>query len=194
MKLLLCLLLPLSLVAQKFPVPFQNDGKFGYVDSQNEIVIPAIYLFANEFSSSGVATVHDGEQWILIDKAGNEILEPLPFDNGPDYFREGLARYIENDKIGFYDPAGNIAIPALYDFAFPFSEGLAIVCMGCNRKKMGEHSSISSGKWGFINKEGKLVIPLQYEAARPFTDGRAEVKKGGKWYLIDEKGYIMNVR
>jgi len=61
------------------------------------------------------------------------------------YFREGL-------KYGFKDAKGKIIIPAIYDAAGDFSEGLARVNLGFTMS--------SNGKWGFIDTTGKLVIPI----------------------------------
>lgn len=52
-------------------------------------------------------------------------------------------------KWGYKDENGNIVIPAKYDEAWSFSEGLA-------------HVKIN-GKWGFIDKTDKLVIPAKYD-------------------------------
>ena len=42
-------------------------------------------------------------------------------------FSEGLALVSEDDKCGFVDKEGNIAIPFVYDNAWSFSDGLACV-------------------------------------------------------------------
>ena len=43
-------------------------------------------------------------------------------DNGRT-FQDGLARHVENGKMGFHDEALKVVIPARYDFAFPFRDG-----------------------------------------------------------------------
>src|SRR5690606_38550055 len=68
----------------------------------------------------GHALIQDKQGWVYVDKSGRSILRPYFFDNGPDYFEEGLARFVENGKVGFHDKALNIVIPAQYDFAYPF--------------------------------------------------------------------------
>jgi hypothetical protein len=82
------------------------------------------------------------------------------FDNGPDYFSEGLARTEWNGKIGFFDKKLSIVIEPRFDFAFPFHNGLAAVCNGCTQKKLGEHTVIVGGKWGAINVKGEIVVPI----------------------------------
>jgi hypothetical protein len=92
----------------------------------------------------------------------NTIVQTHYYDNGPDYFLEGLARVISNNKFGFIDEQLNIVIPPKYDFAFPFKNGLATVCTGCTSQKIGGHSEITGGFWGEIDNEGNIVTPLKY--------------------------------
>lgn len=89
----------------------------------------------------------------------------LIFDNGPDDFSNGLARTERNGKIGFFDKALSIVIKPQYDFAYSFENDLALVCMGCIRKKEGEHTRMAGGKWGAINSKGKIIIPAVHSEA-----------------------------
>ena len=81
--------------------------------------------------------------------------------------------YKENGKWGFKKD-GVVVIPAKYDYAWDFSEGLANV--GQN------------GKWGYIDKAGNEVIPIKYDDARYFSEGLAGVKLNRKWGYIDKTG------
>ncbi|MBK7505883.1 MAG: WG repeat-containing protein [Bacteroidetes bacterium] len=56
-----------------------------------------------------------------------------------------MSRSERYDKFGFLDNSGKEVIPLIYDDAFRFSEGLAIV--------------EKNGKSGYIDKTGKEVIP-----------------------------------
>ena len=81
--------------------------------------------------------------------------------------------YEENDLYGFKKD-GAVVIPAKYDFADSFIEGLAPV--GIN------------GKWGYIDKSGKEVIPLMYDSIDCFSEELAAVELNGKWGYIDKSG------
>ena len=88
-------------------------------------------------------------------------------------------RFEKNGKYGFKVASmGEIIIPLKYDFAAPFSEGLASVKL--------------NGKWGFIDKTGKEVIPLKYDAAGDFSEGLVDVRLNGilngKFSFIDKTG------
>lgn len=65
--------------------------------------------------------------------------------------------------------SGEMVVPAKYDVACSFSEGLAAV------KK--------NGKWGYIDRTGRIVIPAIYFNASPFRNGRANVYLDTTYYL-----------
>ncbi|MBO7380047.1 MAG: WG repeat-containing protein, partial [Neisseriaceae bacterium] len=72
-----------------------------------------------------------------------------------------------------------LVIPAKYDWADPFYDGLAQVKI--------------NNKWGFINKTGELVIPAQYDSdsVDNFHDGLARVKIDNKWGFINKTGELV---
>ena len=73
-----------------------------------------------------------------------------------------------------YKLDGRVVIPAVYDWAGSFHDGLARV--------------EANGKEGFINESGKVVIPAKYDDAGSFTDGRASVELNGRTFTIDRSG------
>ena len=87
------------------------------------------------------------------------------YDNGPDYFQEGLARTISKNKFGFINKKLEVVIPARYDHAFPFQNGHAVVCNGCTSEPFDKncvHKEVTGGKWGLINRKGEEVIPIKF--------------------------------
>jgi len=168
-------------------VPFEENQKWGYKNNEGRVIVEAIYHVANTFNKFGIAAVVDDSGWIYIDKNGRSILRPFIIDNGPDYFSDGLARYMEQGKIGFMDENGVKVIPAIFEFVLPFSEGLAAFCEKCKEVRHDEYKRIEGGKWGYINKSGEIVVDPEYDKAGSFKDGQAEVSKGQKKYLIWKK-------
>ncbi len=189
-----CLLLPVLCGAlagsAAAPKPFEAQGKWGYRDAKGKVVIPARYEAAQPFLPEGIAAVADKNGWAYIDAQGRVVIRPFLFDNGPDYFREGLARFVTGGEFGFFDRRGKVIIPARFSFALPFSEGLAAVCADCKEVPEGEHKAMRGGKWGYINRQGALVIPAQFEEAGSFEKGRARVKLGGQWRSINPRGIL----
>lgn len=169
--------------------PFSGaEDLWGYRDSSGRVIIAPQYILAGEFSVHGVAAVVDREGWLYINRKGKPLVRPFVFDNGPDDFEEGLSRYRSEGKIGFIDRACNVVIPAIYDFARPFSENRSAVCMGCREEACGEHKIVVGGKWGYIDRKGRAAIPLEYDSAGYFTDGTAPVSKNGQTFYINTKG------
>lgn len=168
------LLMASSLFSQsKGITSFEENGLYGFKDKKGKVVIKPQYEQAMEFSKSSVAFVVSKNKWVCINSKNQILLESFLYDNGPDYIVESLARFVENAKIGFHDERCQKVIEAQYDFVYPFENGYAIVCNGCELKPEGEHKRILGGKYGIINRKGKLVLPIDYEAI-----GSIDAKKG----------------
>ena len=82
-------------------------------------------------------------------------------------------RFEEHWKYGFKKD-GVIVIPAEYNDAWYFSEGVVAVERDC--------------MWGYIDTAGNVVIPFKYDCADSFINGKAAVFLNGKWGYIDKQG------
>jgi len=104
-------------------------------------------------------------QWYYVRRG----VIPVPvesMDNGPDYFEDGLARARVGGKIGYIDRKLNLVIPATYDGAYPFRDGVAVVCTACTIEydrtvTEGERSWYAGGQWGRIDRRGRVVSPFR---------------------------------
>lgn len=65
-------------------------------------------------------------------------------------------------------------IPARYEMAYKYAEGLAAVKDG--------------GKWGYIDATGKMAIAPQFSEAYVFDKGLAQVRVGKHRGYIDHTG------
>jgi len=74
-----------------------------------------------------------------------------------------LQELFQKIKYGFIDKMLNVVIKPEYDFAFPFRDGVAIVCNACFSAAEGEHKNVVGGKWDLIDRAGKVVVPLKYK-------------------------------
>ena len=169
-------------------IPFQENEKWGFNDEKGTVMIKPQFIVANNFLPTGIAAVVDSIGWAYINTEGNVVIRPFIYDNGPDYFSEGLARFTRDDKFGFFDDTGQIIIEPQFDFAFPFSGGLSAICMGCKKRKEDEHTVIEGGKWGYVGKRGEVVIDVKFEKAKSYEHGKARVMIDGRWMTIDKKG------
>jgi hypothetical protein len=104
-------------------------------------------------------------QWYYVRRG----VVPVPvesMDNGPDYFQDGLARARVGGKIGYIDRKLNLVIPAIYDGAYPFRDGVAVVCTACTyvsdrTATEGERGGYAGGQWGRIDRRGRAVSPFR---------------------------------
>ena len=130
------------------PVAFQERSAspplWGYRDpATGEVLIPAIYERAWDFSERGIGCVRDGEEYI-VNARGERLVQPLWIGSAPDPFREGLARYInDRGQMGYFNALGEIVIPGQWTWVEPFSNGLALVNNGGSRqgekRRRGDH-------------------------------------------------------
>lgn len=143
---------------------FEEDGKYGYKDQNGKVVVSPQYSIAFDYREPGVAFAFGEKGWVCIDQESKILLNVIPFDNGPDEFSEGLARFSENGKVGFFDSSCKKVIAADFDFAFPFEKGYSVVCKGCQSVAYGEHSVIEGGLYGVIDPSGKIRIGIEYDS------------------------------
>ena len=142
-----------------------KNGLIGFKKSNGEIVIPPKYIFAYDFTNKGLASViKEGGNWTRINKKGFVVEVPYVVDNAPDTYSEGLARFVSEDthRVGFSDEKGNAIIPPKYDWASPFKNGKAIVCIECYPQIDIEYTQYLGGKWGAINRNGEVIVPITH--------------------------------
>lgn len=158
----LMIICPLSLSAKEGskPQPFEDPKteRMGYKSSSGTVLIPAKYSWAMDFSTYGIAPVLTNKGWVFINTQGDELVTPFIFDNVPDEFSEGLARFVQDDKMGFFDQAGTIIVKARFDFLTPLYKGRAAFCQGCVKEYAGEHYTVVGGEWGCVDAKGKIVV------------------------------------
>ncbi len=117
------------------------------------------------FGTEGLASFFTSGQYFYV-KPDGRFLPVMFYDNGADYFREGLTRSQKNGKIEFYNKDFELVLSPGYDWAWPFHEHRALVCKGCVLIPVERgHKALEGGLWGYINKEGKEVVPVKYNAS-----------------------------
>jgi len=144
-------------------VPISVGGKWGFIDRAGKLVIQATFEDAENFSS-GLAPVkvqRDETVWCPADESGN---------------RSGATM-----MWGYVDKTGKTVIPAVFNSAEPFSEGLAAVSK-CDQAY-------------FIDKSGHTVIKGNFTYASSFSGGLARIetltKDGLLWGYVDKTGKLV---
>jgi hypothetical protein len=150
---------------------------WGYKDASGGWAIPPKYNDARPFQD-GLASVQDGDKWIVIDVHGNLV----PRDNqrihvmGP--YSEGLALATDNGLLGWIDAQKHLAFPLRkYQKAFNFSDGLA-------RFELDD-------QFGYLDKSGNMAITNKYDGADDFSHGLAWVQTRGVSAYINTKGAVV---
>jgi len=133
-----------------------KDNFFEIYFSKKQIIIPLIYSSVN-VQRVRIGKSEDGKLLIrsFVDQSGNLLFlaggrsgeTPYLFLNANDF--EGYIPYRENGLWGYSDALGNKIIPAKYDFAGIFEQGIAHVKL--------------NDKWGLINEKGEEITPIKYD-------------------------------
>ncbi|MBZ0201252.1 MAG: WG repeat-containing protein [Ignavibacteriaceae bacterium] len=162
------------------------NNRWGFKDERGNIVIPPVYLFAYDFNKSGTTAVFTDSGWVYINQKGKPLFSVLAIDNGPDYFSGGLARFVDDKKIGYFNETGQIVIYPMFDFAFPFENGTALVCNDCIQVQNGEHYFTLGGNWMRIDSTGSVIQKLSQEESSNIN--AAPVTLNGELIWIDQSG------
>lgn len=152
-------------------IAFKNEKeKWGYKDASGKVVIPPIYIGAEDFAEGlgnvtleakvvveNGTTFYDNAKWGYIDATG-KIVIPFKYKYSVP-FEDGLAAVTVNDKNGLINLKGAEVTPIKYDIVGDFEGDLAKVTI--------------DDRYGFINRKGMEVIPLKYYQVNDFYEGLA---------------------
>ncbi len=133
-------------------IQVQKNGKYGYVNKENEIKIPIIYDEVLQLGN-GLITAHKNGKYGFIDFSGNIIIE-FQYE---DVFIFGEIqsdnhKYCQisiNGKYGFINENGQNVIPCIYDSVTQFHKDISEVTI--------------NEKHGVINTSGEILIPILYD-------------------------------
>ncbi|WP_449467186.1 WG repeat-containing protein [Stenotrophomonas humi] len=122
------------------------------------LVISADALAQLSFDEDGLASLRAGDQQYYVRRDGR-YLPVINYDNGPDYFQEGLTRSVVNGRLGYYDTQLQPAFSARFSWGWPFENGVAAVCENCHPGKPDAdgHTSMIGGQHFRIDRQGKRL-------------------------------------
>lgn len=167
-------------------VPFRSrkNGKVGYMNENNKIIVKPQYTSGTYFNNKKYATVSIGndslERYAVIDLKGNYF---IGFDEGYEYL--GLNYTFENwiliskaGKYGYMNEEKEILIPLEYEQLGGFFGQLAF--------------AEKDSKYGYIDSVNRILIGFQFDKASNFGN----LQPDGFRYAMVEKdyknGYINN--
>jgi len=135
--------------------PAKKDGKWGIIDKNNNIVEDFIYDETELLSDSNdnigefVLIVKDNKRAIYSTKR-REFITNFDYDF-IGFISDNRFKTVKDNKIGFLDTNGEVAVPFIYDnrYDFDFSEGRSTV--------------YKDDKAGVIDLEGNVIVPFEYK-------------------------------
>jgi WG containing repeat len=155
--------------------PVRTWERWGFVGHSGLLAIPELFDEVGCFNG-GVCVVNVLGKQGVIDPLGRYVVNPrfelIVADDS--VFHDNRAVVGMNGKMGYVSRAGTVAVPAVFDYAFRFSEGLAAVVKG--------------GSTGYVDTTGQLVIAPRFDSGAPFSGGMARVMLGDKYGYINRTG------
>ena len=147
-----------------------KDGKYGYINKQDEVVIPLQYDKVGHFKM-GLATAKENGTWKYIDQKNNVVYDKYKNEV------EGMRAVYKGSKCGFINKDRKLIVPLIYDKVFDFKNGYAVVEK--NKKR------------GYVQKDGKLLTEIKFDKAFNFSKNMATVQQGNKQGCINTKGKLI---
>lgn len=162
----------------------RENGKIGYMNKNNKIVIKPQYATGTYFENNDYAAVSikNGKtyKFAVIDLKGNYI---IPFEEGYELISlnteiENWILVVKNGKWGYINYKKEILIPLDYDNLGHFYGNLAF--------------AQKNGKYGFIDSNNNTIIDFQFD----WTINFGRIQPDGLRYVKVQKeskiGYINN--
>lgn len=168
---------------------YTRGGKYGYINTKGEIVIPAIYDQAYDFSEGralvGNANRENEMAFHLIDTKGNMQLS-IQLENCMLGTRlaNGLLAYkpIASGQCCYMSAKGNpvLYLPNTIKETLSFHHQVATV--------------YTERGMGLVNVKGQIIIPPTYEKGHVLSENRVALRKNGNWRVCDfeENTLVMN--
>ncbi|HEY8401744.1 MAG TPA: WG repeat-containing protein [Cytophagaceae bacterium] len=191
-------------------LPFQSkDGKWGYLNLKNEIVIHPAYNFADRFVK-GLAEVTTDKGTRLINSKGEVVVAEEDFE----LYKSGVGITLElvenNDSIKA--PYYNVNKKALNRYASYSKAGTLYIVTDDGKMGLTDsagkivlpaiYESIKkedtlflvklNGQYGYVNSNGSFTMPLtdRYTIVSPLHNGYAVIQKGNSYGFIDYMGNL----
>lgn len=167
-------------VGKKGPSVSRSSGpvtSWGLIDTKGALITPMQYKMILNPDKQGLRIARNTSDQYLLLGAQGQVLTTKTYEDLSYWGDEAMIRFRTGKLYGYLNAQGKEAIPAQYEGAYMFSEGLAAV------KK--------DGKYGFINTSGQVVIPFQFLEASEFRNGMCRVSREGELCVINKQGQVV---
>lgn len=154
--------------------PLSYPGKVGFRNRQGAWAIPPQFAHVGPFREGLARFQRDGQCFIYAEDGRRQ---GTPTTGYAGSCGEMMPEFQDLCRTGFLNPQGEVAIPAQFEMARDFSEGLAAARL--------------EGRWGLIDRSGRWAIPAQFQGAESFSEGMAAVQLGQRWGAVDRQGKMV---
>jgi|GEM_PF-5771862 len=159
----------------------QKDGLFGLLHKNGKMVLKPTFETLNATTTGADADkfpliAQRKKQFLLVSTTGEKIT-----DTYDTLYAIGQALYAAKKEgtLSLLDKQGKPVQAGPFMQVLPFAEGLLLVQ--------------DAQGWHYLNKTLKPAITQTYTAATPFANGQARVQQGGKSYIINKAGKILEM-
>ena len=161
---------------------FEKDGKFGYLDKNGNVVIPADYVYESSSTKTipsfekGMVKLKKDNKYGILDKTGKVI---VPFEYDGLYTSNGKYIPVYNtlngkNTWGIVSMQNKILIPLVYEQLQIDSNLIGVK---------------QNGKWGMKDVSGKDILPIEYDQLTPYAKNQViQATKGSQVGFIDATG------
>ena len=161
------------------PIPVRKEGKWGYINSRGNVLIPLHFESIRPFEPNGLAFAKLNGLWGVINDRGKWVSDPEWSGIGlfGEYsFHNGFASVSRDGLEGYIDEKGKLAVAPRFERALDVDpNGLAVVKQ--------------DGKWGVITMKGDWLVQPAYDSIGHFAEnGLAAVEVQEKFGFIDSDG------
>lgn len=198
-----------------------DNGEITYyfTDKKPKPVSDDVYIRGGFYTEGVIPVVKEEHPVSFINKEGKEILslgeaagQRISAVNA--YFSDGLMLFItEEGKYGYVNPKGQIVVKPVYDDAYPFSEGVAVVkkedkyiLIDTAGKEIAHFKQdleagyfplyfdglLTNGNKVF-DKKGELAFrsPSKWDRVYPYYNGCAIFEEDNNYGLINKQGEVV---
>lgn len=165
----------LLLVRSYLKDPVDDKLHYAYMNRKGEIILPALFVKAENFYNGLAAYSKDGKTWGYMNSKG-EIIIPEK-QKWARNFSEGIAISGTDNKIYIRKDGTALCNEKSTEAKFPFINGFAKV----EKDKL----------YGFIDSNCQLRVPVSFNKVRMFSHGFVWVQTGTKWAVCDANGKLV---
>ncbi len=160
---------------------FNNQWRWGFINSAGETVIEPKYEKVKDFKFGCCWVKEFGGDFVLINKSG-QVISQRSYSKVGNFMEEMCAVY-DDIKMGYVDATGKEVLACKYTGSPAYSDGLVCLCLADANVEL----------YGFFDKNGKQVIPFKFKQGgfSNFYNGECRVQINGKTSLINKKGEVI---